>query len=229
MSDLARAARNDVSIRQDCPTPYHLGMHHPELILTLTGALSAALVLGFLTHRLGLSPIVGYLLAGIVVGEYTPGFHANQDLAKQLSEVGVILIMFGVGLHFHIDELLAVRRIAVPGAVFQSLVATGLGAIAAWAFGWGWTAGLVFGLALSVASTVVLVRVLSDHNELHTPTGHIAVGWLVVEDIFTVLVLVMLPAVFGDAGGSSLGMALAHGRPEDRFAHRGGAARSAGG
>jgi CPA2 family monovalent cation:H+ antiporter-2 len=187
---------------------YHLEMHHPELILTLTGGLSAALVLGFLTHRLGLSPIVGYLLAGIVVGEYTPGFKADQNLAKQLSEVGVILIMFGVGLHFHIEELLAVKRIALPGAVGQSLMATGLGAVAAWAFGWGWTAGLVFGLALSVASTVVLVRVLSDNNELHTPTGHIAVGWLVVEDVFTVLVLVMLPAVFGDSGGSSLGMAL---------------------
>jgi len=187
---------------------YHLVMHHPELILTLTGGLSAALVLGFLTHRLGLSPIVGYLLAGIVVGEHTPGFTADQNLAKQLSEVGVILIMFGVGLHFHIEELLAVRRIAIPGAVFQSLVATGLGAVLVWAFGWGWTAGLVFGLALSVASTVVLVRVLSDNNELHTPTGHIAVGWLVVEDIFTVLVLVMLPAVFGDSGGSSLGAAL---------------------
>jgi CPA2 family monovalent cation:H+ antiporter-2 len=181
-------------------------MHHPELILTLTGALSAALVLGFLTHRIGLSPIVGYLLAGIVVGEYTPGFKADPHLAKQLSEIGVILIMFGVGLHFHIDELLAVRRIAVPGAVVQSLVATGLGAVVAWGLGWGWAAGAVFGLALSVASTVVLVRVLSDNNELHTPTGHIAVGWLVVEDLFTVLVLVMLPVLFG--GGGGLGPAL---------------------
>jgi CPA2 family monovalent cation:H+ antiporter-2 len=183
-------------------------MHHPELILTLTGALSVALVLGFLTHRLGLSPIVGYLLAGIVVGEHTGGFKADPHLAKQLSEIGVILIMFGVGLHFHIEELLAVRRIAIPGAVGQSLVATGLGAVAVWAFGWGWTAGIVFGLALSVASTVVLVRVLSDNNELHTPIGHIAVGWLVVEDIFTVLVLVMLPALFGEKGGSGLGVAL---------------------
>ena len=186
-------------------------MHHPELILTLTGGLSAALVLGYLTHRLGLSPIVGYLLAGIVVGGYTPGFKADPHLAKQLSEIGVILIMFGVGLHFHIDELLAVRRIALPGAVFQSAVATGLGAVAAWAFGWGWTAGAVFGLSLSVASTVVLVRVLSDNNELHTPTGHIAVGWLVVEDLFTVLVLVMLPVMFvkgEDGGGNGLAAAL---------------------
>jgi CPA2 family monovalent cation:H+ antiporter-2 len=184
-------------------------MHHPELILTLTGALSAALALGYLTHRVGLSPIVGYLLAGIVVGEYTPGFKADREMAKQLSEVGVILLMFGVGLHFHIEELLAVRRIAVPGAVAQSLVATGLGALAAWAFGWGWAAGAVYGLALSVASTVVLTRVLSDHNELHTPTGHIAVGWLVVEDLFTVVVLVMLPAVFGGGGGLGAALGLA--------------------
>ena len=167
----------------------------PSSILTLTGALCAVLVLGYITHRIGLSPIVGYLLAGIVVGPSTPGFVADKETAKQLSDVGVILLMFGVGLHFHIDELLAVRRIAVPGAVAQSLVATALGAVAAWSFGWGWAAGAVYGLALSVASTVVLTRVLSDNNELHTPTGHIAVGWLVVEDLFTVIVLVMLPAL----------------------------------
>jgi CPA2 family monovalent cation:H+ antiporter-2 len=168
-----------------------------DLILTLTGGLAAALAFGYLTHRLGLSPIVGYLLAGVAVGPNTPGFVANRELAEQLAEVGVILLMFGVGLHFHLEELLAVRRIAVPGAVGQSLVATGLGAWAAWAFGWGWAAGIVYGLALAVASTVVLVRVLADHNDLHTPTGHIAVGWLVVEDLFTVVVLVLLPALFG--------------------------------
>src|SRR5262245_49645443 len=179
-------------------------MHIPELILTLTGALGAAVVLGYFTHRLGLSPIVGYLLAGLVVGPSTPGFTADRHLAEQLSEIGVVLLMFGVGLHFHVDELLAVRRIAVPGAVAQSLVATGLGAVAAWAFGWGWAAGAVYGLALSVASTVVLTRVLSDNNELHTPTGHIAVGWLVVEDLFTVLVLVELPVLFGGGGGPGL-------------------------
>jgi CPA2 family monovalent cation:H+ antiporter-2 len=175
-------------------------MEHPELILTLTGALAAALGLGYLTHRLGLSPLVGYLLAGVVVGPFTPGFVADKHLAEQMAEIGVVLLMFGVGLHFHLDELLAVRRIAIPGAVGQSLVATGLGAAVAWALGWGWTAGAVFGLALSVASTVVLIRVLSDANHLHTPAGHIAVGWLVVEDIFTVLVLVLLPTVFGGTG-----------------------------
>lgn len=177
-------------------------MHNVELLFTLTGGLAVALALGYGTHRLGLSPIVGYLLAGVVVGPHTPGFVADQHLAEQMAEIGVILLMFGVGLHFHLDELFAVRRIAIPGAVGQSLVATGLGAAAAWAFGWGWTAGIVFGLALSVASTVVLTRVLSDNNALHTSTGHIAIGWLVVEDIFTVLVLVLLPPLVG--GGNLL-------------------------
>src|SRR3954447_13764928 len=152
-------------------------MHDLDLILTLTGGLAAALVGGYVTHRIGLSPIVGYLLAGIAVGPNTPGFVANRELAEQLAEVGVILLMFGVGLHFHFTELLAVRRVAVPGAVVQSLAATALGAVTAHAFGWGWTAGVVYGLAVSVASTVVLTRVLADHNDLHTPSGHIAVGW----------------------------------------------------
>src|SRR5262249_5504854 len=162
-----------------------------DLILTLTGGLAAALAFGYVTQRLGLSPIVGYLLAGIAVGPNTPGFVANRQIAEELAELGVILLMFGVGLHFHLNELLAVRPIARPGAVAQSLVATALGMLAGWAFGWGWAAGLVFGLAISVASTVVLTRVLVDNNDLHTPTGHIAVGWLVVEDLFTVVVLVL--------------------------------------
>src|SRR5215468_7830174 len=172
-------------------------MHHLDLILTLTGGLAAALVCGYLTHRLGLSPIVGYLVGGIAVGPYTPGFVANRALAEQLAEVGVILLMFGVGLQFHLKELLAVRRVALPGAIVQSTVATVLGAVVARAFGWSWAAGIVFGLAISVASTVVLLRVLADNNDLHTRTGHIAVGWLVVEDLFTVLVLVLLPVIYG--------------------------------
>jgi monovalent cation:H+ antiporter-2, CPA2 family len=172
-------------------------MHNLDLIVTLTGSLAAALALGYATHRLGLSPLVGYLVSGILVGPYTPGFVANRALAEQLAEIGVILLMFGVGLHFHLKELLAVRRVAFPGALAQSLVATVSGAVVARAFGWDWTAGIVFGLALSVASTVVLLRVLTDYRDLHTPTGHIAVGWLVVEDLFTVLVLVLLPALFG--------------------------------
>src|SRR5215467_11395816 len=116
--------------------PYPVPMHTPELILTLAGGLAAALALGYVTHRLGLSPIVGYLLAGVAVGPNTPGFVADQHLAEQLAEVGVILLMFGVGLHFHLKELLAVRRVALPGAVAQSLAATALGAATAWAFGW---------------------------------------------------------------------------------------------
>src|SRR5262249_33235394 len=176
---------------------------HPnlDLLLTLTGGLAAALVLGYVTHRVGLSPLVGYLLGGIVVGPHTPGFVADRHLAEQLAEVGVILLMFGVGLHFHLNELLAVRRVAVPGAVGQSLVATVLGAVVARASGWDWVAGVVFGLALSVASTVVLTRVLADNRDLHTPAGHIAVGWLVVEDLFTVFILVVLPALFGGPQG----------------------------
>jgi monovalent cation:H+ antiporter-2, CPA2 family len=172
-------------------------MHGYTLILTLTGGLGAALILGYVTQRLGLSPIVGYLLAGTLVGPHSPGFVANAAMAEQLAEIGVILLMFGVGLQFHVEELLAVRRVAVPGAISQSAVATLLGALLARAFGWNWSAGLIFGMALSVASTVVLVRVLSDNNELHTQAGHIAVGWLVVEDLFTVVALVMLPALFG--------------------------------
>ena len=185
-------------------------MHHLDLILTLTGGLAAALVCGYLTYRLGLSPIVGYLLGGIAVGPYTPGFVANRALAEQLAEVGVILLMFGVGLQFHLKELLAVRRVALPGAIVQSLLATVLGTVVAHAFGWSWAAGIVFGLALSVASTVVLMRVLTDNNDLHTPTGHIAVGWLVVEDLFTVLVLVLLPTLVGSqqAGLSHVPLAL---------------------
>jgi len=170
-----------------------------DLILTLTGGLAAALVFGYLTQRIGLSPIVGYLLAGIVVSPHTPGFVADLDLAEQLAEIGVILLMFGVGLQFHFREFLAVRRVAVPGAIVQSLAATAFGAVVFHWLGWSWSAGIVFGLAISVASTVVLTRVLSDNNELQTPIGHIAVGWLVMEDLFTVFVLVLLPAVFGSA------------------------------
>jgi monovalent cation:H+ antiporter-2, CPA2 family len=176
--------------------------HNLDLILTLAGALGAALALGLLTQSLRLSPIVGYLLAGILVGPFTPGFVADSRLAEQLSEVGVVLLMFGVGLHFNAGDLLSVKKVALPGALIQIIVATALGTIVTRAFGWSLWAGIVFGLAISVASTVVLVRVLSDHNSLHTPAGHAAVGWLVVEDIFTVLVLVTLPIVAGPSPAS---------------------------
>ncbi|MDB4989610.1 MAG: TrkA-N:Sodium/hydrogen exchanger [Myxococcaceae bacterium] len=167
--------------------------HAAPLILTLTGALSAALVLGLLTHRLKLSPIVGYLMAGVLISPFTPGFAAHMELAQELAEVGVILLMFGVGLHFHVKDLWAVRKVAIPGAIIQIAVATSVGLLLTESFGWSWRAGLVFGLSISVASTVVLLRVLADHGALATRAGHIAVGWLIVEDLFTVVVLVLLP------------------------------------
>src|SRR5262245_38895441 len=158
-----------------------------------------------MTQRLKLSPIVGYLLAGIIVGPHTPGFVANTDIAAQSAEIGVILLMFGVGLHFHLKDLMAVRSVALPGAVAQICVATVLGAVATKLFGWSWSAGIVFGIAVSVASTVVLTRVLADNQALHTPTGHIAVGWLIVEDLFTIFASVLLPAIFGGSIATSAG------------------------
>ena len=170
-------------------------MHSADLILMLAAGLGAALILGYFTQRLGLSPIVGYLVAGVLVGPNTPGFVASVEIAEQLAEIGVILIMFGVGLQFHLEELLAVRRIAIPGAIVGMASATALGAAATRMFGWSWPAAVVFGLTLSVANTVVLVRVLSDARKLHTPVGHIAVGWLVMEDVLTVAALVLLPTL----------------------------------
>lgn len=180
--------------------------HNIDLILTLTGGLTAALAFGFITQKLKLSPIVGYLLAGVLVGPFTPGFVADNHMAEQFAEIGVILLMFGVGLHFHLKDLMAVRKVAVPGAVVQIALATIAGAFATKFFDWSWTAGIVFGMAISVASTVVLTRVLADNRVLHTPTGHIAIGWLIVEDLFTIVVLVLLPTVF--AGGSEVELSL---------------------
>src|SRR5262245_1832282 len=183
-------------------------MHAFDLIATLTAGLAAALLCGALTNRLGLSPIVGYLVAGVLIGPYTPGFVADQSMAEQFAEIGVVLLMFGVGLQFHLEELLAVKNIAVPGALGQSAIATALGAMAGRLMGWSWSEGIVFGIALSVASTVVLLRMLADNRHLHTPAGHIAVGWLVVEDILTVLVLVMMPPLLQvtEGGGAFAGI-----------------------
>lgn len=163
------------------------------LLTTIAAAFAAAWVLGLITQRLGLSPIVGYLLAGVVIGPHTPGFVGDVQLAQQLAEVGVILLMFGVGLHFHLDELLAVRRVAIPGAIGQSLLAT-LATFAIFHFlGWPLKSTLVLGAAMAVASTVVLLRVLMDRGMLGTSHGHVAVGWLIVEDLFTVVALVIVP------------------------------------
>jgi CPA2 family monovalent cation:H+ antiporter-2 len=165
------------------------------ILMNLAVCLSAALVLGFITDRLKLSPIVGYLLAGVAIGPQTPGFVADATTAAQFAEIGVVLLMFGVGLHFDLRDLMAVRRVAVPGAVGQVLVATLLGMTAAVVVGWGVGVGAVVGMAVSVASTVVLIRVLSDNNVLESNQGRIAVGWLIVEDLITVFVLVLLPAI----------------------------------
>jgi CPA2 family monovalent cation:H+ antiporter-2 len=170
-------------------------VHDITLITTIAFGLTAALICGLLARRFGLSPIVGYLIAGILVGPHTPGFEGDIGLAKQLAEVGVILLMFGVGLHFHFDDLMAVRGIAIPGALGQSAAATVCGLGVAVAVGWSVASGVVIGLAISVASTVVLLRVLMDGGLLESVEGQVAVGWLVVEDILTVLVLVLLPAL----------------------------------
>jgi CPA2 family monovalent cation:H+ antiporter-2 len=180
-------------------------MHDVGMLVNLSVSLVAALALGLLTQRLGLSPILGYLLAGIALGPQTPGFVADPTMAAQFAEIGVILLMFGVGLHFHPRDLLAVRKIAIPGAVGQILVATSLGMLTALTFGENAASGFVLGVAVSVASTVVLMRVLIDNNALQSSQGHIAVGWLIVEDLFTVLVLVLLPGVAGTLSGVSAG------------------------
>jgi len=188
-------------------------MHEETLIATLTAAFVLALVLGFLATRLRLPPLVGYLCAGVAIGPFTPGYVADSGLAAQLAEIGVILLMFGVGLHFSIRDLLAVRRIALPGAIVQIVVATAIGA--ATAYGWGWSLGaaIVFGLSLSVASTVVLLRALEQRAAVQSPEGRIAVGWLIVEDLITVLALVFLPVlaeVLGPDSGGSATHASAH-------------------
>src|SRR5512143_2597969 len=171
--------------------------HNVSLITTLAAGFGLALVFGFAAERLKVPALVGYLLAGIVIGPATPGFVADVGIASQLSEIGVMLLMFGVGLHFSLGDLLAVKRIAVPGAVVQMGLATVLGmGLAMW---WGWSvgAGLIFGLSLSCASTVVLLKALDTRGILDTMNGRIAVGWLVVEDLATVLVLVLLAALAG--------------------------------
>jgi monovalent cation:H+ antiporter-2, CPA2 family len=177
--------------------------HDVPLITTIAAALGLALIMGFVASRLKLPALVGYLIAGIIIGPATPGFVADIELSNQLAEIGVMLLMFGVGLHFSLDDLLAVRRIALPGAIVQIAVATllGIGVTALW--GWSLAAGIVFGLALSVASTVVLLRALESRGVLESVNGRIAVGWLVVEDLVMVLVLVLLPPFSVWLGGNS--------------------------
>jgi CPA2 family monovalent cation:H+ antiporter-2 len=169
--------------------------HDTPLIATIVTGLGLAFVFGVIAQRLRLSPLVGYLLAGVIVGPFTPGFVADQHLATELSEIGVILLMFGVGLHFSLKDLLSVRAIAVPGAVVQMGAATAMGLGLGTLLGWTVPASLVFGLALSVASTVVLLRAMQERRLIETERGRIAVGWLIVEDLAMVLALVLLPAL----------------------------------
>ena len=184
-------------------------MHEIPLITTIALALSAALLFGLIARRLGLSPIVGYLIAGVLIGPYTPGVVGDAKIAAELAEIGVILLMFGVGLHFSLKDLLAVRSLAIPGALAQSTAATLACMGLAVAIGWSWQSGLILGIAVSVASTVVMLRALLDHGIVETAEGHTAIGWLVVQDIVTVLVLVLVPAVAVAGGTSNIGHTVA--------------------
>ncbi|MCX7279564.1 MAG: Kef family K(+) transporter [Burkholderiales bacterium] len=177
-------------------------LHSTPLITTIATALGLALVFGFLAVRVKLPALVGYLLAGVLIGPFTPGFVADGQIAAELAEIGVMLLMFGVGMHFSLDDLMSVRKIALPGAVLQIAVATAMGAGVAHFWGWPIGEALVFGLALSVASTVVLLRALESRGALDSMNGKIAVGWLVVEDLAMVLVLVLLPPLAGALGGN---------------------------
>lgn len=180
-------------------------MHAGPLIAILCAGFVLAFAMGALAHRLRVSPLIGYLLAGVVIGPFTPGYVADQGLANELAEIGVILLMFGVGLHFSLKDLLSVKTVAVPGAVVQIGIATALGAALGMALGWTLMAGIIFGLALSVASTVVLLRALQERRLVQTERGRIAVGWLIVEDLAMVLALVVIPGLAGAMGGESAG------------------------
>ena len=170
-------------------------LHTPPIVSTIAIGLVLAFSFGVVAHRLKLPPLIGYLVAGIAIGPFTPGYVADQNIANQLAEIGVILLMFGVGLHFSLKDLLSVRAIAIPGALAQGFVATPLGMAVGWGLGWSPGAGVIFGVSLSVASTVVLLRVLQERRLLETERGRITVGWLIVQDIAMVLVLVLLPGL----------------------------------
>ena len=180
--------------------------HEASLLTLLAAGLVLAFAMGTLAHRVGLSPLVGYLLAGVLIGPFTPGYEADTAMASQLGEIGVVLLMFGVGLHFSVDDLRQVRRVALPWAVLPITFGSLLGALLARGMGWGWGTGLVFGLCLSVASTVVLLRALEDHRLLDTRRGKTAIGWLIVEDLVMVLVLVLLPPISRALGSDSGGI-----------------------
>ncbi|HXT13838.1 MAG TPA: cation:proton antiporter [Candidatus Angelobacter sp.] len=172
-------------------------VHDLSVLITFAVGLTGALIFGYVALRLNVSPIIGYLLAGVAVGPFTPGVVVNHGVAEQFAEIGVILLLFGIGLRFHLHELMAVWRIALPGALVQSTLSTFALAGALHLLGWTWTAGLILGMAISVASTVVMALVLAERRDLHARIGHIAIGWTVVEDILTVALLLLLPILFG--------------------------------
>jgi CPA2 family monovalent cation:H+ antiporter-2 len=176
-------------------------MDELNILVTFAVSLAGALVFGYVALRFKFPPIIGYLLAGIMVGPFTPGIVVNHDIAEQFAEIGVILLLFGIGLRFHFCELIAVWRIAVPGALIQSGLSTITLAVLLHFMGWTWTSGFILGMAISVASTVVMAMVLTELRDLHTPVGHIAIGWTVVEDILTVALLLLLPIIFTPSSG----------------------------
>lgn len=185
-------------------------MDETSIIFTFLAGLAVALIFGYFAKKLKISPIIGYLLAGIIVGPFTPGYSANHEVANQFAEIGVILLMFGIGLRFELKELLSVWTVALPGALLQSAISTLVAASLLHLLGWNWTSGLILGAAVSVASTVVMALVLKENHDLYAPIGHIAIGWTVVEDVLTVLLLLLLPMLFGaqSAGAGQLGGAL---------------------
>lgn len=191
---------------------WEVTMHEFGVLMTFVGGLAGALVFGYLAHLLRMSPIVGYLLAGVAVGPFTPGFVADRAVAEQFAEIGVILLLFGIGLRFQLRELIAVWRVAVPGALIQSTLSTALTALVLHLIGWSWISGIILGMAISVASTVVMAMVLNERRDLHSPIGNTAIGWTVVEDLLTVAMLLLLPILFSpDAGtrgatGAALGI-----------------------
>jgi len=180
-------------------------IHETDLIITITVAFVVASVGGYIASRLRLPPILGFILSGVAIGPFTPGFSANSEIASQLAEIGVILLMFGVGIHFSLKDLLAVQSIALPGAVIQVFVMTSLVTFIASLWGWSLEAGILLGLAISIASTVILVHTLTEREELESPQGRIAVGWLIVEDLLTVFALVLIPVLIVDTSASTTG------------------------
>lgn len=175
----------------ECP----IESYNVKIVMILAVGLALASVLGYLTQRAKLSPILGYLIAGYLIGPYSPGFVADIHISEQLAEIGVILMMFGVGLHLKWQELVSVKNIAIPGAIIQTLLTTIAGAYLTYSFGWSLETGIVIGLSIGVASTVIMIRILSDNQLINTTQGHIAIGWLIVEDILTVIALLILPAL----------------------------------